>query len=250
LAKRIGLPFEDLAKQLEDDDGAQFSPIEIDGELSLELVKTLSAINCYRQRISESLEREQAFTRYISHEFRTPMTVIRGCLSILRRSDDPKLLKQTTRIDNAITEMEQLTHTFLLLAREENTEVNELVIDQQYIEQCIANIAKKISANDVCFKIEFKQSFHLKAQPLLLKAIVQNLCLNAINCSVGGEVTLIMSQQGIKVIDNGVGLAAKPRGYEGFGIGLNLVRDICKKYGWQFELTDNQTQGCTATVNF
>ena len=73
---------------------------------------------------------------------------------------------------------------------------------------------------------------------------------NAINCSVEGNVSLFISPQRIDVIDNGVGLDAQPRGYEGFGIGLNIVRDICEKYHWQFDINNNQGDGCTASVVF
>ena len=250
LAQRIGLPFENLAIQLEHDDGAQFSPIIIKGELSQELDKTLDSINLYRERISQAIEREQAFTRYVSHEFRTPMTVIRGCLSILRRQDDQSVIKQINRIDHAVAEMEQLTRTFLLIARDDGTAVPQHDINQDYLEHILNNLDKKIKANTVTFNYQLQQPFNLATQPQLLTAVIQNLCLNAINCSVGGEVSLFISPQRIDVVDNGVGLDAKPRGYEGFGIGLNLVRDICKKYQWQFSINNNPNQGCTASVIF
>ena len=79
---------------------------------------------------------------------------------------------------------------------------------------------------------------------------LKNLLKNAINCSVEGKVDLFISPEGVEVIDNGVGLDAKPRGYEGFGIGLNIVRDICEKYHWQFTIKNNVGDGCTATVIF
>ncbi|WP_435276070.1 hypothetical protein ACMAZF_03350 [Psychrobium sp. nBUS_13] len=40
--------------------------------------------------------------------------------------------------------------------------------------------------------------------------IISNLLLNAINCSINGNVTLMVSQRNISVIDNGVGLNKKP----------------------------------------
>lgn len=52
------------------------------------------------------------------------------------------------------------------------------------------------------------------------------------------------------MIDTGIGLDNKPRGYEGFGIGLTIVKDICNKYAWQFSLENNKTQGCIASVKF
>ena len=41
---------------------------------------------------------------------------------------------------------------------------------------------------------------------------------------------VFVSEKMVEIIDNGVGLNEKPRGYEGFGIGLQIVNDICQRY--------------------
>ena len=83
-----------------------------------------------------------------------------------------------------------------------------------------------------------------------MTVVLQNLLKNAIACSENGRVTLLVNEYQIEVIDDGLGLDTKPRGYEGFGIGLVLVRDICRKYNWQFSLENNLGKGCTAKVAF
>ena len=250
MAKRISKPFSSLADKLESNDNEEYAPLSVDGELSQELVQMLTSINSYRSRIREAFIREQAFTRYVSHEFRTPMTVIRGGISILRRLDDEKVQKQSSRIDNAIIEMEQLVHTFLLMARNEESNSINVDISEDYIQKIVQDFESTIKANHVTFHQELQCDFSLAVQPLLFSAVIKNLLKNAINCSVEGNVSLFISPQRIDVIDNGVGLDAQPRGYEGFGIGLNIVRDICEKYHWQFNIKNNQGDGCTASVIF
>lgn len=250
MVKRISTPFSNLADKLERHDNEKYTPLSIDGELSLELVQMLTSINSYRSRIRDAFMREQAFTRYVSHELRTPMTVIRGSVSLLRRLDDGKIQKQSSRIDNAVIEMEQLVHTFLLMARDEESDTINVDISNDFIQKIVQDFESTIQANQVNFHQELQCDFSLKVQPLLFSAVIKNLLKNAINCSVGGNVSLFISPQQIDVIDNGVGLDAQPRGYEGFGIGLNIVRDICEKYQWQFSLKNNQGDGCTASVIF
>jgi len=250
MAKRISTPFSNLANKLECTDNEKYAPLSIDGELSLELVQMLTSINSYRSRIREAFMREQAFTRYVSHELRTPMTVIRGGISILRRLDDEKVQKQSSRIDNAIIEMEQLVHTFLLMARNEDSDSINVDISDDFIQKIVQDFETTIKANHVTFYQELQCDFRLAVQPLLFAAVIKNLLKNAINCSVEGNVSLFISPQRIDVIDNGVGLDAQPRGYEGFGIGLNIVRDICEKYHWQFNINNNQGGGCTASGIF
>jgi len=250
MARRISTPFSTLADKLVSDENKQYSPLSVDGELSLELKQMLSSINSYRNRIRDAFTRERAFTRYVSHELRTPMTVIRGSISVLRRLNDDKVQKQSNRIDNAIIEMEQLVHTFLLMARNEGDEKVCVDISAESIAKIVSDFDPTIKANQVNFHYALQCEFSLDAQPLLFAAVINNLLKNAINCSVQGKVDLFISPQRIDVIDNGVGLDAKPRGYEGFGIGLNIVRDICEKYQWQFCIENNIGDGCTASIIF
>jgi signal transduction histidine kinase len=250
MAKRISAPFSNVVNQLKNNKNENYAPLSVDGELSLELVQMLTGINTYRSRIQDTFMREKAFTRYVSHELRTPMTVIRGAISVLRLLHDEKAEKQYSRIDIAIIEMEQLIHTFLLLARDENLSGLSTTVSDQYINNLLIDIEPTIQANQIEFHQQLQCEFNLSAQPLLFSAVVKNLLKNAVNCSVGGNVDLFISPQRIDVIDNGVGLDAKPRGYEGFGIGLNIVRDICEKYQWQFSIKNNSGDGCTASVIF
>ncbi len=250
MAKRISTPFSNLADKLERNGNEEYTQLSIDGELSLELVQMLTSINTYRSRIQDAFMREQAFTRYVSHELRTPMTIIRGGISILRRIEDDKVQKQSSRIDNAVIEMEQLVHTFLLMARNEDDVLINVTVSDDFIKEIVKDFEATIKANNVVFHQELQCDFNLSVQPLLFSAVIKNLLKNAINCSIDGNVSLFVSPQRIDVIDDGIGLEAQPRGYEGFGIGLNIVRDICKKYQWQFSINNNVRKGCTASVIF
>ena len=119
----ITKPFTSLAKVLAHDSSFDCVKEKITGEPTYESQLTLAAVNQYRARIREFLTREQSFTRYISHELRTPMTVIKGATSLLKNVDQPQVTKQCTRINQAIDNMEQLTQTLLLLAR--NNEIRK-----------------------------------------------------------------------------------------------------------------------------
>ena len=260
MAKRISKPFTSLAEQLSNDQltnvqlhsktrqGSQ--PIEINGELSEELLLLLGSVNNYRSCIDEAFEKERAFSRYISHELRTPMTVIRGSVELLNRIDNPRAHKQAKRISDAVTQMEGLTRIFLLLAKSNDEQSVVCYVDEAFVDDIVKDFESNILANQVSFESQLTEDFTLNAEPVLLAAIIKNLLKNAINCSVEGRVSLYICPQEIVVIDNGVGLNAQPRGYEGFGIGLNIVKDICTKYGWEFSIINNIDKGCSATVRF
>jgi signal transduction histidine kinase len=244
-AKIISRPISELAQILTQDD--DFEPISLNGKLSIEMQQMSAAMNLYRKKVSTAFEREKSFTRYISHELRTPMSVIKGSISVLNKSADRKTLKQVGLLRDAIEDMESLTRTFLFLAREQ-IESDIVKVDIELLEGIIAKFDTLIKANEVEVNVSLLEPFELKASDLLLAAAIGNLVSNAVNCSLGGTVNIFVSNKEIQVIDNGVGLDSESRSYEGFGVGLKLVEDICNKYQWHFSLTNNINKGCTASI--
>ena len=249
-ANKISLPFRSLAKQLDGDEAKSFEPLTVEGHATIELKQTLKAINDYRQSIAQSITREKSFTRFVSHELRTPMTVIKGSVSLLNRLDNEKILIQTTRINKAVDDMNELTQTLLLLARDHKNDDGEIVIDDKFINQELLDIETYIQSNECQIDYQILSAFRLSAQPTLFKALFKNLLINAVNSTAKGQVSIFLDKGQLTIIDNGLGLEAQSRGYQGFGIGLVIVKDICQKYGWQFSLENNETQGCTAKVLF
>ena len=246
--RQITTPINELAMTLSTSDANAFKPYQVEPDSTFEFARIVRAINAYNMKQAQQLERERSFTRYISHELRTPMTIIRGALSNMRTQGvDSKYL---SRIDDASEQMASLTNTFLLLAREGAFEKERVHVDSTFLDKINQDIEDKIAANHVECYWQLRAPFTLAAHPLLLKAAIQNLLLNALGCSFEGKVVALVDSTRIDIVDNGTGLGDKPRGYEGFGIGLVLVRDICDKYDWQFELADNETGGCTASIVF
>jgi len=244
---KIAYPFHSLTEQLHNKEC--YNKIDIDVSSSIELADTVAAVNNYREAAKKNIEREKNFTRYISHEFRTPMSVIKGCVSVLRKQLGSEQ-KQLSSIHDAVLEMESLTNTFLTLSRKQDNHEETTLIDERFINSIINRYTELLSNNQTNLKHQLEVEFHQDCDATLIKACIHNLLNNAINCSLGGNVSLFISPRSITVIDDGIGLAEKPRGYEGFGIGLLLVKDICQRYGWAFSLFNNQNKGCTATITF
>lgn len=245
--RKIAYPFHDLTEQLHNKDC--YENINIDISSSIELAETVTAVNNYREAAKINIEREKNFTRYISHEFRTPMAVIKGCISVLRKQLGTEQ-KQLSSIHDAVSEMETLTNTFLALSRQQPYQEESTCINEELIKSIVNRYSDLLNNNQTNLKYQLEVEFYQACDSTLIKACIHNMLNNAINCSLGGNVSLFISPRSITVIDDGVGLAEKPRGYEGFGIGLLLVKDICKRYSWEFSLINNLDKGCTATITF
>ena len=247
-AGRLAKPLQDLVHHISDKHKDDLDTDIVNEKSCAEIYHIETAVNHYRQRMKQMLHREQTFTRYVSHELRTPMMAIKGNVSVLqKRHGDNKQLKG---INNALDNVNELIHTFLCLARESELAPTPITLDNMWLETFIAPLQSKCQANQVTLQWQLQEPFEINCEAILLQTLIYNLLDNAINCTFDGEVDLFVSQSGVVVIDSGIGLDEKPRGYEGFGVGLQIVEDICAKYHWQFSLQSNPKQGCRAEVIF
>ena len=209
-----------------------------------ELVLIVEALNTYRSALALQLQKEKSFTRYISHELRTPMTIIKGAISNIRQKQpnvEPTLID---KVERATDQMEALTQTLLLLARDTDLDRDITEVNRTFIAQICDDLSHTITSHRINFSWQLSQTFTIHCNPLLFKVILLNLLKNAFACSIQGNVELRIEREDATLVDDGVGLNAKPRNYDGFGMGLTLVEDICRKYGWIFAIENNATKGC------
>lgn len=218
---------------------------------SAQLIKT---INANYQQIEQLIERERSFTRYASHELRTPLMIMKGATKLLNQSNDPAFIqRQQKRLNDAVQEMSDFVDALLSLTRDESDLKNSTMIyrsvDVTELERIIETHAHLLRFKKVSYRIELENLTTTYISENILKVLIGNLIKNAFNCTDEGEIIILMNQNGVSIIDSGIGLDEKPRGVEGFGLGLLIVRDICQRYDLTFTLANKEdSHGCIATV--
>ncbi len=150
------------------------------------------------------------------------------------------------RIRRAVTQMESLAEVLLLLARRKKTaEAEWMKLDQAFIEALLQPLTPLRQATD-CELVMTITPFRLQAHPQLVTSLVSNLLQNAFQHSVQGQVSLKANAQSISV---GNYVAEPQSPHDGYGVGLVLVRDICRRYHWGFQISSSPLGYC-ATVTF
>ncbi|PSV20362.1 two-component sensor histidine kinase [Photobacterium leiognathi subsp. mandapamensis] len=251
ISRRLTHPLSVLAKQLQKRSATDLSPIDIpNGVKTMELHMLVESLNQYQDRINRSIERERSFNRYASHELRSPLMVIKGATSLLGQSTEPKFIaKQRKRLSHACDEMNDFVTTLLYLTREESPSEQQMrELTKEELEEIVQSHTHLIAYKPVECQIELTQPIHVKIPKTSLKILVGNLLKNAFACTEKGSVVISVTPSRISIIDTGIGLGKKPRGIEGYGLGLLISRDICHKYGYKFDLLINQYYGCTAKI--
>ncbi|WP_245583244.1 sensor histidine kinase [Oceanospirillum beijerinckii] len=251
ISKHLTSPLAQLTKTLQHRTPQDLSPIPVpEGVSTREVLQLVEQLNQYQNQIHELLERERAFNRYASHELRTPLMVIKGAVSLLGQSNDAQFIeKQRQRLRQASTEMNDFVSTLLSLTREEDiSRLSYRTLTPQEVEDCVESHQHLLTGKQVQCQIKMTDSVHIKMPETSFKILLGNLIKNAFACTEHGQVSVKVDSQQIQVIDTGIGLGSTPRGVEGFGLGLLIAHDICRKYDWQLELINNDHGGCTANI--
>jgi signal transduction histidine kinase len=215
------------------------------------------------KRLKEYVAREHQFTRDASHELRTPVAVIKSSMDIIEETekrDKSKLSPHLIRIRRSLIQMESTIEALLWLYRE-----NELYLPKK---KCYpVSMAEEIIQNykaihqDKGLHVDFiaRDNPAILAPPPLLRVIVDNLIRNAFQHTYHGKIKITVNQDGLEVINSGTGdnrindITLRSNDYRmsaGFGIGLDLVKRLCERFGWKLTVKNLDGAEMMATVNF
>lgn len=256
IADRLTRPISRFANTLSERSPDDLEPVEVPpGTATRELLKMVETFNDYQTRIRDLLERERAFNRYTSHELRTPLMVMKGAITLLGESKDEAFInKQRLRLEKATGEISEFIETLLSLTKAvEGAELTPRTLSEAELQNIVSNHQHLLNNKPVKWWVQVEGKPVIRMPEAAFHILLGNVVKNAFACVEQGVVNVVVDSKGIQVCDTGPGLYGKSAASEGFGLGLLLVRDICHRYGWSFELTDNSTygsSGCTAVIGF
>ncbi len=232
---------------------AQMSPEHDDFAIDTRFIETRKieqALLDSKQNIAGYFQRETEFSRFASHELRTPIMVIQGSAELLHKLPElpPVALKAIKRIENASDDMKVLTEAFLLLGKEN--------IDTSYYEQHDLNnlLEKQLTQLEPLFlrqnasywlEIEPKQPCYIYAPLTFMVIVINNLVKNAYSYSLG-DVEIQLNRTRLQISNRHDGNETDNSGY---GCGLAIVERICERMEWEFNTVD-EGQYFVSMVNF
>lgn len=252
LSAKLTQPLSIIAEDISHRHAQVLEPIKSPpGIIPVELHQLIESFNAYQEKIIELIERERAFNRYASHELRTPLMVMKGALSLLGESNEPEFVeRQRQRLLRATNEMNEFIQTLLSLTRLPSEQVIHSTVSQHELAHIIDNHRYLLEGKPVSVTLDISQDLQIKMPEPAFNILVGNLIKNAFANTHEGQISIICKEQSLQIVDTGIGLESNEKASEGYGLGLLLVKDICKKYRCQFALEDNQNAGCTATIHF
>lgn len=230
-------------------------------------------INSLLDRLKQTIEREKSFTSYASHEFRTPLAILKGSLEVLIRK--PRQVEEyQAKIKYCINQIDRLNHLvdeLLILTRYENQKQSLNITDANIkvvVEETIQFFHRIIEDKNIQIRTEIAPiKFDFKTDRYLFSTIINNIVSNAIKYSKeGGKIEINIHDEGnlihCEVKDHGMGIASKDldkifdkfyrsadhSDIKGFGLGLPIVKRFCTLLNIRLEIASIENIGTTVEL--
>lgn len=244
MAKRILDPLKKLKIGAKKIGGGKFDHV-IDIETKDELEELGKEFNEMAKGLKRLEELKNEFVFVAAHELRTPVTAIKGYISMLLEGDAGKLPDEVaqylSKTNNANERLVQLVNDLLEIARNEAGRL-EITVSPQDLVENIKTIADElkplIDEKNIKFKYEHKEkALKVLADGVRLKEVLINLVGNAIKYNKeGGSLEISHEIKGNSVITH-----VKD---SGFGMSREDLSHLFEKF-WRSESKDIRKQGGT-----
>ncbi|RMH00895.1 MAG: PAS domain S-box protein [Chloroflexi bacterium] len=254
--------------------GITYAPLMDENGRLTDIIASVRDLTRYRQEE----ELQKTFISVISHELKTPVSIIKGYASTLRRQDarwSPEVLQESlTVIEEEADNLNDLIDNLLEASRLQAGTFSLEISDEVMLPKLAASVARKWQnqTSKHTFRLDFPPDFPpVWGDERRLTQVLNNLVSNAIKYSPDGGEILIKGEVHpehvtVSVRDQGIGIPeheqhrifqkfarldnALSRKTEGTGLGLYLTKAIVEAHNGRIWFTSNhKSPGTTFTFS-
>jgi PAS domain S-box-containing protein len=224
----------------------------------------------------EAARAREEFVSLVSHELKTPLTVIKGYIQVMERYlekpewDRERIKTSRERLSTQVNRLELLVSDILDVSRMQRgrldlslePETDLAALAQQVVDRFDDAIERTASHE---LRVHAQEPVVGNWDPLRLDQVFSNLLSNALKYSPeGGKIDVVLWREDdtafVNVQDNGVGIspeeqrslfqpfqrgAAASRGISGTGLGLYITRQIIEQHGGSISVTSTPGESTT-----
>jgi two-component system sensor histidine kinase BaeS len=230
---------------------------------SPDLRSVARAFNAMSSRLKTSDEQRRSFLADVTHELRTPLSVIRGQVEAIADGVYPAdaahlapIIDATQALDRLVEDLRTLvlTDAGSLVLNKESTDLGGLITDTVESFKAQADSAGLTIESDAAADLP-----PVEVDPARIRGVIGNLLSNAIrHTSTGGSIKVSLSRSGdqavMTVADTGEGIPAEllPHVFERFvkgadsngsGLGLAIAHDIAAAHGGTLDIDSEPGSG-------
>ncbi|WP_394128776.1 phosphate regulon sensor histidine kinase PhoR [Shewanella maritima] len=210
------------------------------------------------------------FVANVSHELKTPLTVLQGYLEIMQsmEGDGSHNAKPLALMQQQTTRMQSMVEQLLALSRIEAAGDVDLtqVVNMQFMFEVLKEEAQALALDDYTLSFDCDKTLNVHGIELQLRSACSNLISNAIRYTApGGHIAIswkrVAAGAEFAVTDNGVGIApqhisrlterfyrvdnARSSKTGGSGLGLAIVKHALNHHHSELLVTSELGKGST-----
>ncbi len=223
--------------------------------------------------LMDQVRRSQVrFVAGASHDLRTPLTVVRAELDLLRQSGavhDLTTREALERIDAESRRLDRLASDLVLLASfdcENPGEPARAIRVDELMLACVADTNTAFSSKLLVWDIHCDATPMFTCAPTALERALAGVLDNAAKYSPSGSAIsiIVREEQGVfvTVIDRGTGISVddlpnvfdrfyrsdRARSTSGHGLGLTIAKTVIESYGGTISIASEGGSGTTVTI--
>ena len=223
-----------------------------------------------KELVVKAQQSKNDFIANITHEMNTPLTSIKGFAELLAAG---ALSGETAQraAQTILLQSERLTNLVASIINYNEIDSDDLptyeVNASKIAEELLETLAPAIDERHITLYTHIEPDVLLMSRQERVTEIFGNLIRNAIRYNRdGGSLTVALTKTQFSVQDTGIGIAEEDRERifdrfftvdkshsgknGGFGLGLSVVKKLCKKAGWWIGVESEVGKGSTFTVQF
>lgn len=202
------------------------------------------------EQVQAASLREERLLRYTSHELRTPLAVLKANIELLAMQSGGVLPPPLQRIERSVLNMQLIAETLLWMSRENPEPLPQEHIDvSELVGELIQQHRYLIGNRDIDLMI------NIHTEPCLLpptacRIVIGNFLRNALQYAEDGSVEISFKYPQLRIVNHIRETKSRQESNDfGYGLGLQLMRQLCAKLGWQIEVVLEQ-QRFTVILGF
>ena len=230
----------------------------------------MSEVEEEKKLVERAQNSKNEFIANITHEMNTPLTSIKGYAELLSsgmlNEEQTKLAVKTIS-----SQTERLTNLIACIINYNEIDDDTLppydVDLSKLAREMLAVVKPEADKRGITLIDEIDDNVIVQSRHELMTQLLGNLIRNAIRYNRdGGSITVVLTKTEFSVADTGIGIAKEnlERIFDrfftvdkshsgkngGFGLGLSVVKKLCRKAGWWISVESEEGKGSVFTVRF
>ncbi|MCF6330128.1 MAG: HAMP domain-containing histidine kinase [Sulfurimonas sp.] len=224
------------------------------------IVISVALAKMFLRPIKNKIREVEEFVKDTTHELNTPITALMMSTSRAKnkKSYDEKIIQN---ISISTKQLYEIYSSLSYLSFESKEEDEDIMFDN-VVQGSIKYFDELLERKNISLLFN-KNQCKLHIAPTKAKMLINNLLSNSIKYShPNSSISIDISQEKFIIKDEGIGIKkeklntifkrfSRANSYAGgFGVGLNIVDSIVKKYGFKIEIDSQVDAGTSITIYF